>query len=268
MGGQFDRGHQGRGEIVVDPLNEAAAIGTLFGHRVWVVAPEGGWLTGHYFTAKWLPGENTAMCLQARNTTVQSYSMMSPFFRGGNASAYDFSGETPVLKDGFEPKECPGIARGDHGCGFYVRVNERFSAGRESPWPIVRGCVEAWGQVELGDKGFRASKARIVALLKPAYDPALVADLCHREQDIRYMSREVKKLADHLYDRADIDHMEALEKRIDTAKKINERKTRPIRMWPEVVRRYPDAEVFETEAEMLEAYPPTDLTPFLKEEEK
>lgn len=265
MAGQWDRRHTGRGELVVDPFEQDKAIGTLFGHRVWRVCSHGGWLKGHYFQAKWMPGENTARCLQAKSKP--GFVSTTPHFESGSQGPYDYSGIEPVLKPAFVEKDCPGIARGDHGCGFYVRVSERFAARGESPYPILRGCVEAWGQVELGDKGFRASKARIVALVKPAYDPALVEDLIHRENDIRYMSREVAKLVDHLYGRADIDHMEALEKRIDTAKKINERKTRPVRMWPEVVRRYPDAEVFETEAEMLEAYPPTDLTPFLKEEE-
>jgi hypothetical protein len=260
VAGQFDRSHTLRGEIVVDPFEKENGYGSLFGHRVWRVG-EDGWLTGHYFAAKWLPGENAARCLQV--TGAATGVPFFPYFMPGNRSAYDFSGEEPVLLPGFVPKDCPGVATGDHGCGFYVRTSERFRDG--GAWPIVRGVCEAWGQVELGDKGFRASKARITALLKPTLDDETREDVATRANDIKFLKREISKLAQSLYGRADIDQMESLERRLETARKINERKTRPIRTWPLIVKRYPDAHVFDDEDSMLAWWPPTDLSRLLEE---
>lgn len=261
MVGQWDRGHSLRGEITVDPFEGKSAIGSLFGHRVWRVGDD-GWLTGHYFPAKWLPGENTAKCLQivgSRPTGVPFF----PTFIPSTSGAWDYSGDEPVLNEGYQSKDCPGVARGDHGCGFYVRTTEHYRDG--AAWPIVRGVCEAWGQVELGDKGFRAQKARITALLRPVIDEQTKDDIQTRNAEIKYLKRKISKLAQSLYGRADIDKMEQYEGRLATALKINDRKTKAVRMWPLIVKRYPDAALFDDEAEMLAWWPPTDLSRLLEE---
>ncbi|MBM3668243.1 MAG: hypothetical protein FJW90_12400, partial [Actinobacteria bacterium] len=55
----------------------------------------------------------------------------------------------------------------DCGCGLYAYHPHRCKSVGRSPRLMVTGVVEAWGQVELYDAGFRAKYARPVTLFVP-----------------------------------------------------------------------------------------------------
>lgn len=255
--GVYDNSTAGRGRVILDPIDGRSAIGSLYGHRLWRMDDE-GWLTGDYVRAKWAPGVNEARCYQ---TSIAMSGQRPAFQEGSKGPAYDFSTFEPAILEGWEPAACPGVAVGDHGCGFYVRTGNRYN----SNFAHVRGVVEAWGDVEFGYQGFRATRARIVALLKPTVDAKARVEIQVRKAEMRYLKKQISKLAQTLYGRADIDHMERYEQRLETTRKINERMMRPAHMWPQIVERYPDALVFDDEAEMLAWWPPTDLSRLLGE---
>jgi hypothetical protein len=119
--------------------------GSVFGYRWWTIAApplernparaaqdwRPGLLRGMKDT--WNPGENVAACL-------------------------------PVSASPHPPSEVPHI---DCSCGYwaYWQIQDHDVGGRNL-LPVV-GVVEGYGQLLTGPKGFRAGKARIVALYLP-----------------------------------------------------------------------------------------------------
>lgn len=117
------------------------SVGSVFGTRSFDVDGLGR-LRGVAYRTVWTPGENRAQCLA----------------RGGLA-AYMFGGGTP------QPAEIGEHSMTVCGHGFYGYFegsNDYYEVGR------VMGVVEAYGEAVIGSRGFRASKARIVALHIPA----------------------------------------------------------------------------------------------------
>lgn len=108
------------------------AAGVVTGTRAFDVDKLGR-LLGVSYRKVWTPGENVAECL-------------SPPMYGPDGSPAEH-----------EMTEC------GHGFyGYYEGSNDYYGSGH------VMGVVEAYGETVIGTRGFRASKARIVALHIPA----------------------------------------------------------------------------------------------------
>lgn len=131
------------------------AVGSVFGHRTWLV-DAGGNLRGVTFKKPpWTPGVNEAVC--------QQYSCTCP-------ACLMFG-----LAVGVERK--PDGAPGDgehlalHRCGFYAYF--KYERNEYTPWrymPVAHGIIEGFGETVLGPRGFRAQRARIRALHLPPVD--------------------------------------------------------------------------------------------------
>lgn len=233
----WDGGHTGEGEYKVPDI-----IGALRGHRLWRIDDD-GWLVGTHFKVRWNEGENTARCLQARIES-QLFSGSVPYQPGPVGVSYDDDGQ-PFFLPGFSPVKCPGIARGDHGCGFFVRHEQHYYHMTYEPG--VRGIVEGWGRVEMGTMGFRAEKARIVALLKPRLD--------WREWfQMRRLRAEMNELVASL-PTAPSDEIEEIERKIRTKSDFYGRVSRAVRLWPKVVEKYPNTPVYGELSDMIRDFP-------------
>jgi len=119
------------------------AAGVVTGTRSFDVDKLGR-LVGVAFATVWMPGENVARCMQRPDPM-----------------AYLMGREPGPLREAQRPAhslaECP------HGFyGYYEGSNDYYESGR------VMGVVEAYGETVIGTRGFRASKARIVALHVPS----------------------------------------------------------------------------------------------------
>ena len=133
----------------------ALAAGTVLGVRAFDIDSLGR-LRGVTHADVFRPGENIARC----RATPQGRWVYVP---GGMTWPPD------------EPREHhPGSA--DCGCGYWAHYDGTHSY--EST-PRASAIIEGYGLVTLGTSGFRAGKARLVALVPPAHLPvaARVADL-------------------------------------------------------------------------------------------
>ncbi len=103
-----------------------------------------GRLLGVAYATVWTPGENVAKCM-VRDEFAVLYS----------------DSDRPSLREAKRPAH--SIAECAHGFyGYYEGSNDYYERGR------VMGVVEAYGETIIGSRGFRASKARIVALHIPS----------------------------------------------------------------------------------------------------
>lgn len=123
-------------------------IGSLFGYRRFKVDSWNRirpWADIPYI---WTPGENVAKCLK-----TAMYSTYSLSFSSSSV-----------------PRSAPHRApHHECDCGFYARFVYDDDVIEET-WNLptgVLGVIEAYGRAEVGTKGFRAEKAKIVALWLP-----------------------------------------------------------------------------------------------------
>ncbi|KAE8763915.1 hypothetical protein [Georgenia thermotolerans] len=127
-----------------DIAGPALVLGSVRGRRSFCVLPDGR-LTGVFFPQVWQPGENRASC-----------------FHDGGVVVREPDGRLAVR--GYSVRDI-GAAHGLQGCtcGFYAYYRaDPYARPRR-----VSGIIEGYGRVVLGTKGFRAQKARLVALVLP-----------------------------------------------------------------------------------------------------
>lgn len=132
-----------------DFAGPALVLGSVRGRRSFGVLPDGR-LTGVFFPQVWQPGENRASC-----------------FHEGGVVVREPDGRLAVR--GYSARNI-GPAHGLQGCtcGFYAYYRgDPYARARR-----VSGVIEGYGRVVLGTKGFRAQKARVVALLLPELEAA------------------------------------------------------------------------------------------------
>lgn len=150
-----------------DFTGPAFIAGTLTGIRTW--RPDGcGRLWAYAQRYAWTPGVNDARCLgltalhrQLAEITVTGAQVAVAMAQPGER----MSGRVSLVK---APKRAPRphvVAGLDCKCGFYAY----FTPDAPRHERLV-GLIEGWGTVTAGTRGFRASKARIVALLEPVPD--------------------------------------------------------------------------------------------------
>lgn len=109
----------------------------------------------------WSPGENENFCM----TTVQSIST-----EGLRPATWESVFDSPVDCVTSLPTVVGPIGFRDHdmvrcACGFYAYHSHRYLSPYESPTAmLLTGIIEGYGEVIMGEKGFRAQKARLVAI--------------------------------------------------------------------------------------------------------
>ena len=131
------------------------AIGVVRGVRTWEVS-EKGILNGIVYHQAWTPGENHALC---RKSDVQAYSgLLVP------GVGVAMMPTTETTETAFKPPS-PGHLFNCQ-CGFYAYYDgsNDYYKGDYAEIRRMTGVVEGWGEVLVGTRGFRCTRARIVAL--------------------------------------------------------------------------------------------------------
>ena len=162
------------------------ALGSVHGVRQWSVDSLGR-LIGLSYPKVWTPGENVAACSRTRQTAeckagecephrkkpekVEQAASEDPPLRIGAPSAATLSQYYRAITYTYpagiffgephctEPNPCAGADPACN-CGFWAY----YSDGTWSGAAPVRGVIEGYGKTTVGTKGFRCSKARILAL--------------------------------------------------------------------------------------------------------
>lgn len=161
--------------------------GAARGRRSWMLDSD-GWLRGVTYKAKWEPGENVARCFVTRltnpKTGVPNILLANRNIKGRPtwvAGGFGFEGQTELVLPGYTADPCDGLAA-DCACGFYAYHTGRTSYGVAGASGMrVDGVVEGYGKVILGTAGYRAQKARILAVVLPAPSDAAK----HRDSVLR-----------------------------------------------------------------------------------
>lgn len=132
------------------------AVGTVVGLRAWRYRPEhwGGFtpppdapLVSVFRRYAWRTGTNNAQCLLAPGQTAHTAKA------GLN---YGYKAPTP------HDLEAEGGLVPEHSCGFYAYIDgENLRSQGDGP---IAGIIAGWGRTVIGPKGFRASRAKILAL--------------------------------------------------------------------------------------------------------
>jgi len=124
------------------------AIGSVRGFRRWKVEADGILKPVSHYSGGWMPGDNHAECSchpkaeQVPKIDDEPYSERNKRIEEWRKTAT------------FE----------DMACGFYAYFDGRDANGYGSDGLVVSGVIEGFGEVLIGTKGFRAKKARILAL--------------------------------------------------------------------------------------------------------
>lgn len=137
---------------IIEPAMEEAglAVGVVRGVRAFNVDALGR-LRGVSFNQVWTPGENRAECRTSLYATVIQ-----------NAMQFAFHGSTPTYVDTLTRDEPHAMRDCKHGFyAYYDGSNDYRDPDR------VNAVIEGYGEAVIGSRGFRAMKARIVALHIP-----------------------------------------------------------------------------------------------------
>jgi hypothetical protein len=153
-------------------------LGAARGRRSFYL-DSNGVLRGVTYRAPWRDGENVAECMVTRQVDPMvglrnswQSNAMPPYTTSGVAFADD-PDEPPAIQQGFEWDRCGGLDP-ECGCGFYAYHSGDVYYATSGPGCRVQGIVEAYGRMVLGTKGYRAQKARILAICAPPATEATV----------------------------------------------------------------------------------------------
>lgn len=130
------------------------AVGSIRGFRRWKVDMQGALLPVAH-SGRWLPGENVAKCKCTPKSGVHAAYDDSVGWKAKDEVAAEWRKTAP-----FE----------DMQCGFYAYFDGNDEYGHGASSPNISGVIEAYGEVLIGSKGFRAKKARILALSVAPFD--------------------------------------------------------------------------------------------------
>lgn len=151
-----------------------------------------GRLTGIVHQDVWRPGENEAVCHASEQGDMyvqQMTQMIAAFDRktGKKRDQNYYSLSRPAPKPKHEVAglacQCGFYAYFDGGNDYLTRPTPSLqqytayvvwggTASDEDRAPRVAAIVNGWGLVTIGDRGFRASKAEVVALISPDSEQA------------------------------------------------------------------------------------------------
>lgn len=241
-------------------------IGSLRGLRTWRIHND-GYLHGITYPERWTSGVNVARCLSVTSdddshqpTYPPAFSINSPFIL--------LDGKIQPARGTMFGWGCPGVARGNHGCGFFA-VHGRTTSGYNGE---ITGVIDAFGQVELGPKGFRCEKARIVALTKPPLNPhhvditkKAIAHARTRLEEEKGFVSVLRSMRSFRTIRADLKrrqrHIQQMQQSLENAERdLWLYNANVVKRFDYVVsKHYPDAVLFDTIPEMLAEFPTPSL---------
>jgi hypothetical protein len=162
--------------------------GDIKGYRTWKV--DGGKLHAVVNEHEWTPGENVAQCLRGvgwspigggkpYTVTIESKDITNITVErndyGSTQHTITCYGMTITEHD--PPPHSPA----DCSCGFYAYFDPKHDeysnsvSGTFTGGPKISGIVSGYGKVQVGTKGFRAEKAKVLALYMPQYPTAEAA---------------------------------------------------------------------------------------------
>lgn len=144
----------------------ALAIGVVRGARSFEVDKLGR-LTGIHYPQVWVPGENVAEC--RKRAEVEWVADAYARLLGGARFNFSMPSLDPMNFQPAKPAKPVEVTKpepephsmGNCKCGFYGYYDGSDDYGTSAN---VSGVVEGYGETLIGTRGFRASKARIVAL--------------------------------------------------------------------------------------------------------
>jgi len=256
-----DSKHTGKGEFVIPD-----GIEPIRGYRKFQMI--GNHLHGLAFPDRWNTGVNEARCMTMTFDRNVQYDAVQVFFseaekrkagRAGPGGACVIADDGRLVPaPGYTYAECAGLARNNHGCGYYARHGANLSydpPNRKSAFPgRVTGLIEAWGAIEIGEEGFRAQYARIIALTEHEIPEKTQIEIDRKEMELDTLRPGAfQSYEDYEAEIADI--------QLDLA-----RLYAPSFRWLEVRKTYKDIPMFPTEEAMLEAFPVPNLK-YLYEED-
>ncbi|MDA8439402.1 MAG: hypothetical protein M0Z51_11170 [Propionibacterium sp.] len=146
-----------------------------------------GRLTGVTYRTVWTPGENKHQCHVADTDFSGMISAFSAYIYGDPAPTAVSSAPKPSSKPAHNLPGCK--------CGFYGYYDGSDDYGKPAR---VSGVIEGYGEVVIGTRGFRATKARIVALtIEADVPPHLAAKVRHNYADIPFYESFAQMVAAH-----------------------------------------------------------------------
>ena len=179
-------------------------VGVVTGIRRWALDDD-GWLRGISYGERWQPGENVA---------VHGGTGIPPERTPDGGFAAALNGMITAIGGQPTTRSCTALACGD--CGYYAYFDHVAQYGQRG----ITGIIEGYGHVIIGTKGFRAQRARIVALCVapqpeprepgvfifhvggPGKAPAIgIARMVHNYPDIPIYATEAEMLAAHPTDK-------------------------------------------------------------------
>lgn len=142
------------------------ALGSVHGVRQWN-ADSLGRLIGLTYPKVWTPGENVAECTRTKRDPdckgkdcvlkhSNPHELIWPSFIMGSNNTITVQPSSPHCT---VPDPCSG-ADPSCKCGFWAY----YDGAHWNERSIARGVIEGYGPTTVGTKGFRAHKARILAL--------------------------------------------------------------------------------------------------------
>lgn len=145
------------------------ALGTVRGVRAFEVDSLGR-LTGVSYKKVWKPGENEAECkyrerIESRNMSVKTDEYGTKYYVANEVALYNGTYVGPH-EGSFEYSEHD---MSTCSCGYHAYYDG--SNDYHKPGETVTAVVEGYGETVIGTRGFRAAKAKILALHIPGYEP-------------------------------------------------------------------------------------------------
>ena len=158
---------------------------------------------------------------------------------------------TPMRAICRHPETDHAAPHGDCACGIYAchrpDDDQLASPSVLHPGCVVTGVVEAWGRVEVGERGFRAQHTEIVAL---EYAMPTQANLVRALGESRYIFDERRRT-------------ELPDGRVVKTVELVLYLGSPRKWQDQLAERYPSVKVFDDRASMVRAYPPVDVSGLL-----
>ena len=131
-----------------------------------------GILRGVTYPQAWRPGENIAKCLSARTNGTPWDTNDRYFYEVAGIGINETFDSEPTLMTGYSSTGCGdgnlnSMVHPDCTCGFYAYHNQRSVGYGVRHGARVLAVVEGYGKLVVGTLGYRAQKARIVAVVPP-----------------------------------------------------------------------------------------------------
>lgn len=122
-----------------------------------------GQLMGLYYPQAWVDGVNIAQC-RKKDTEFNYFAKRA--YEDYELGRVD---REPIPPHTFDPVPQDGEHLPACNCGFYAYYdgsNDYYDPEKHGP-DLITGVMEGWGEVLIGARGFRCTRARIVALCIP-----------------------------------------------------------------------------------------------------